>query len=56
MNGWQELGEFREKTRLFYAGEMSKGDYKGFSGKFGSYAQRGRQGRYAPSPSDGGPH
>ncbi len=41
-NEWmQELGEFREKTRLFYAGEMSKGDYKGFSGKFGSYAQRG---------------
>ena len=38
---WKEdLAEFREKTHQFYAGEMDKGDYKGFSGGFGSYAQR----------------
>ncbi len=36
----KELPEFKEKTDLFYAGEMNKKDYKGFSGKFGSYAQR----------------
>lgn len=35
-----ELAEFKEKTNLFYAGEMDKGSYKGFSGKYGSYAQR----------------
>lgn len=39
---WKEdLGEFREKTREFYAGELDKAAYKGFSGGFGSYAQRG---------------
>ena len=39
---WKELiPEFEEKTNAFYAGEMSKGDYKGFSGLYGSYAQRG---------------
>ncbi len=38
---WKEgLEEFREKTSLFYNGEMDKGSYKGFSGKYGSYAQR----------------
>lgn len=38
---WKEdLPEFKEKTELFYAGEMDKGSYKGFSGRFGSYAQR----------------
>ena len=36
-----DLEEFREKTRQFYAGELDKGAYKGFSGGFGSYAQRG---------------
>ena len=36
----EELAEFKEKTELFYAGEMDKGSYKGFSGKYGSYAQR----------------
>ena len=36
-----DLGEFREKTDLFYRGEMDKNAYKGFSGGFGSYAQRG---------------
>lgn len=36
----KELPEFREKTAAFYAGEMNKGAYKGFSGFYGSYAQR----------------
>ncbi|KAI4442246.1 Sulfite reductase [Schaedlerella arabinosiphila] len=35
-----DLTEFREMTKKFYAGEVSKKDYKGFSGGFGSYAQR----------------
>ncbi|MDO5783712.1 MAG: nitrite/sulfite reductase [Eubacteriales bacterium] len=35
------IPEFVEKSKAFYAGEMSKGDYKGFSGLYGSYAQRG---------------
>ena len=37
----QELPMFREKTEAFYAGELDKNAYKGFSGKFGSYAQKG---------------
>lgn len=37
----EALPEFREKTRAFYNGEMNMKDYKGFSGKYGSYAQRG---------------
>lgn len=38
---WEkEIAEFQEKTDAFYAGELSKGDYKGFSGFYGSYAQR----------------
>lgn len=42
MKEWKEyLPEFREKTKAFYAGEMTKGEYKGFSGFYGSYAQRG---------------
>lgn len=35
------LPEFEEKTREFYDGKMSLKDYKSFSGKYGSYAQRG---------------
>ncbi|MDD6039066.1 MAG: nitrite/sulfite reductase [bacterium] len=38
-----DLDEFREKTMKFYDGEMSVAEYKGFSGGFGSYAQRGGQ-------------
>ncbi|MDO4299090.1 MAG: nitrite/sulfite reductase [Lachnospiraceae bacterium] len=34
------MDEFREKAALFYAGELSKGEYKGFSGFYGTYAQR----------------
>lgn len=36
-----DLSLFREKTKAFYAGELDKGAYKGFSGYYGSYAQRG---------------
>lgn len=32
---------FEEKTKEFYDGKMNMKDYKGFSGKYGSYAQRG---------------
>jgi len=39
---WKEdLPAFREKTAAFYAGEINKAAYKGFSGYYGSYAQRG---------------
>lgn len=38
---WEkEIQEFKEKTAMFYAGEMTKADYKGFSGLYGSYAQK----------------
>ncbi len=37
----EEMKEFKEKTDAFYAGDMDKGSYKSFSGRFGSYAQRG---------------
>jgi len=37
----QELTELKEKTNAFYAGELDKAAYKGFSGFYGSYAQRG---------------
>lgn len=39
--GKQDLPAFREKTAAFYAGELSKDAYKGFSGLYGSYAQKG---------------
>lgn len=35
-----DLPEFKEKSAAFFAGEMSKAAYKGFSGYYGSYAQR----------------
>lgn len=39
---WKEdLPAFREKTDAFYKGELKKNDYKGFSGLYGSYAQKG---------------
>lgn len=37
----QDLPAFAEKTRAFYAGELDKNAYKGFSGYYGSYAQKG---------------
>lgn len=36
-----ELSTFREKTQQFVNKEISMKDYKGFSGGYGSYAQRG---------------
>lgn len=39
----QYLPEFKERTEQFYNGTLSKGDYKGFSGLYGSYAQKGGQ-------------
>lgn len=36
-----DLEEFKEKTIKFHNKELSVKDYKGFSGGFGSYAQRG---------------
>ncbi|MCI8623215.1 MAG: nitrite/sulfite reductase [Provencibacterium sp.] len=40
-NVWkQDLPAFKEKTAAFFAGELSKADYKGFSGYYGSYAQK----------------
>lgn len=36
-----DLEEFREKTMKFHNGEMTVPEYKGFSGGYGSYAQRG---------------
>lgn len=35
-----EIEDFYKKTREFAAGELSRKDYKGISGGFGSYAQR----------------
>lgn len=37
----EDLKDFREMTEKFYAKEVSIKDYKGFSGGFGSYVQRG---------------
>ncbi|MGI6021056.1 MAG: nitrite/sulfite reductase, partial [Lachnospiraceae bacterium] len=36
----KEISDFRKKTEEFAAGAVSKAEYKGFSGRFGSYAQR----------------
>ncbi len=37
----KDYEEFEKVTRQFYAGEVTAPQYKGFSGGFGSYAQRG---------------
>jgi len=36
-----ELSDFEKKTEQFYNKEINVAEYKGFSGKYGSYAQRG---------------
>ena len=42
MTEWKkDYEEFEKVTRQFYNGEVSVPEYKGFSGGFGSYAQRG---------------
>jgi ferredoxin-nitrite reductase len=38
-----DLPEFRRQTEAFYAGELKQPAYKGFSGYYGSYAQKGGQ-------------
>lgn len=35
-----QLPEFEKKTREFHEGKMNIKEYKSFSGKYGSYAQR----------------
>lgn len=41
---WKKyLPEFREKTAEFYSGQINKAEYKGFSGFYGSYAQRSQK-------------
>lgn len=35
------IPEFREAEQRFFSGQMTAKDYKGISGKFGSYAQKG---------------
>ncbi|MCF0246034.1 MAG: nitrite/sulfite reductase [Ileibacterium sp.] len=37
----EKIDLFEEKTKEFYDGKLSQKEYKGFSGKYGSYAQRG---------------
>lgn len=37
----KDYEEFQKVTRQFYAGELSVKEYKGFSGGYGSYGQRG---------------
>ncbi len=37
----RNIPEFREAEKRFFSGEMSAKDYKGISGRFGSYAQKG---------------
>jgi ferredoxin-nitrite reductase len=37
----KEIPEFREMTEKFYAGEVPANAYKSFSGRYGSYAQKG---------------
>lgn len=44
VDNWKtELPLFREKTESFLSGELPKNEYKGFSGRFGSYAQKDGQ-------------
>ena len=39
----QDMPAFRAQTAAFYSGKMDKAEYKGFSGLYGSYAQKGGQ-------------
>lgn len=40
---WEDMPAFEEKIQAFAQGEVSVAEYKGFSGGYGSYAQRGAQ-------------
>ena len=46
-----DLAQFDEATRKYYAGEMSRQEYKGISGGFGSYSERDgkREQYYGPA-------
>ncbi len=46
-----DLKEFHEMTDKFYKKEINVAQYKGFSGRFGSYAQRGGS-KHAPPAYD----
>lgn len=37
----EELQIFKDAAKKYYAGELKRNEYKGISGKFGSYAQKG---------------
>ena len=37
----EEVAQFRQKAEQFMRGEINIKEFKGFSGGFGSYAQRG---------------
>ncbi len=40
-SAWKaELADFRQATDTFHAGGLDKASYKGFSGLYGSYAQK----------------
>ncbi|MEG0109470.1 MAG: nitrite/sulfite reductase, partial [Lachnospiraceae bacterium] len=39
----RDLEVFQEMTGKFYNKEISMKEYKGFSGRYGSYAQRGQE-------------
>ena len=41
MNWKAEMPAFKEKTDEFFAGNLPMKDYKGFSGYYGSYSQKG---------------
>ena len=38
----EEVAQFRQKAEQFMRGEINIKEFKGFSGGFGSYAQRGK--------------
>lgn len=42
VDSWKEdMQVFQEAAKKYYAGELKRAEYKGISGKFGSYAQKG---------------
>ena len=50
---WKEdYKEFDEATEKFYKGEVDAKTYKGISGGFGSYAQRGGHGKKDAAQAD----
>lgn len=51
----KEMPEFRRQTEAFYAGTLKQSEYKGFSGLYGSYAQRGGQASMLRLAYDGRP-